>query len=169
MKKSRALLEFDGPCGTEITGVAGEEQTLTLYAQVTTFDMSAGIEGGAIAEMTLDDTAAAAYVSADNGFAVHQAATGPDKEGIISAVVPSLAESVILPENTTHTLLKVSVSALFPLGGTEELRLSFADDMQGEGQPVKSLLVVERKPFPAELKDCVIKRDQRGGRYGANW
>jgi hypothetical protein len=50
-----ALLDFDGPCGTEITGAGGAAQVLTLWVQATTSKMSVGfaawrvgraIEGG---------------------------------------------------------------------------------------------------------------------------
>jgi hypothetical protein len=156
----------DSPCDTEITGEAGSEQTRTLWATITTANVTEGpsgwsfgiaIEGGVFTELTMDGTDAVEFF--DQGFEDHQITTGDGNEGAVSGVALSFASAVTLPANTTQTVLRLSLSFTIPDSGTETVTATFQEGLQGTGVPVDTVLTMgalDAWSLTPTLGECVM-------------
>jgi hypothetical protein len=99
----------------------------------------AGLSGARILDATTAGTAAAPVPEGflDMGFELTELTSGPDNEGVISAVILSLVRPATLPPAGDAILLRLELEAAVE-SACREVRADFADGLRGSGLPVSN-------------------------------
>ena len=138
-----------------------------------------------IADATTEATVAAHKEKGglfDGGFEKTELTSGPGNEGAISAIVLALTKEVSIPsEKSPVDILSLVVEGETPGEGCQSRVITFADPLQGEGEPVENIVSWKDDSFrpilhPAEFVVCALcfEDEPRIGRWrsvnvGANY
>jgi hypothetical protein len=150
----------NGDGGAEDEGFLVQAWSLSITASGCSIT-AATTQGTAGAESAIDPAG-----HRSGGFEKTDLTSGAAGRGVVSAVVLSFALPVRLPERAVgpdcepHPLLKLDVEAVAPAAGTtRDCVLSFADGLQGGGQPVPNLATTSAGAFlPAQKPRTVSLR-----------
>ncbi|MEM7264206.1 MAG: choice-of-anchor D domain-containing protein, partial [Planctomycetota bacterium] len=104
--------------------------------------------GAQITGASVDDTVAAdrgvnPEGLREEGFEFTELTSGPDNEGVVSAVVLSFTRPNKLPEDVDNYVLDVELEAPAPASGCETVSLEYAEGLRGTGEPVEVKVILE--------------------------
>lgn len=130
----------------------------SMGAQGWTLSIVAGPEAriaGATTVDTAGDDPPAGYFA--EGFKITEITSGPENEGVISAVALSWFEPAFLPRNGESTLLHLTVETKGPAEGEgcRPVSIAFQDGLKGSGMPIHNSITYEGFP----RKDDGSERD----------
>lgn len=161
-------LELTSPRSV-VPGLAGEETRFPVRCRLRTEGLRPGGRGAQgwslgvasrgecrIAEATVSGTAGASSRRGgyeDGGFHKTEITLGEGNEGVVSAVVLSTSDDVVLPvTGSPHDVLAMTVLATPQPGGRcIPCDLRIVDGLQGSGQPVPNVVTWEERSFTPTL------------------
>jgi len=137
--------QWDGPAGT--TQVFPADVKLYVNPRgadplngVRAWSLSLRPSGGARIVAATTDGTDIPPLDEVNSYSKTEVTSGPENEGVVSAVVLSFQSEIQLPMGEELVILRLQVEGRVPESGCRAYGVNFVDGLMGSGQPVKNIL-----------------------------